>query len=817
MRPELELIEKIEDFLKGRLSAEEMAAFRMQIAADPELQEKVRLQEDVMKGLERASLTQKVKNAGRSYHYGKGFRKWGWGGAATAVVVASTVLLFNYWKGNNHKIEGPLSQYNEAGKKEWADADRRIMPQVFTINGSRDTIIETKGGIIFSIPAKGFLANNGKPATGNFEVTVKEALDAETIVTCGLSTESDGRLLETGGMFYLDARTNNEILKIDPANGIYTGIPSDTIKPGMQLFQGKRMEDGSINWVNPKPVAHDLNPINIESLNFYPPHYLDSLKSWGYDITNKRFTDSLYYSFAARFGSPVYDGKLIFQSKCASCHVIGKDLTGPNLQGVIARWGGNMNQIRVWVHNYAKAVAAGYPRAKKVLNFSGSAMTQFEDALTDAEIDAVIEYANGYGDPLPSDLRDSAISNMSKTDSIQKLYDDIFASICGINPAKIRTIWSNEFQYTFIATREFEERLSLIHETFNPSILDLYINNLNKNLWEIDSMAAQMASMYEDKKFKNQFLALSARHDGNVKNYSPQLEKFRDYYQTKTKAYTDAITKTQNEFWNKQKQLDKVYNQKSYQSQEDSLERVNQNFTDEFTINLKDAYRQLGYDTNFLSRTNIQPATKPMYNIIVTNTGWNNVDKFVYETTEDRKDMSYTDPKTGKTANINYSTVEFNILNSGQYDLLYVYLVPDKLSSYMRVSGSDGKYAEKLNSNLAYDLVCIGYKGEKPFSYSKKGIIPGSYTIELSPTNQIQLNKELSGSSKQTADISKELNFMKYVNKDKIRQQYNLSLKELEWRVAAFIVCGEEGQPSYSPLLTDSTARKLWPENFRTQ
>lgn len=86
----------------------------------------------------------------------------------------------------------------------------------------------------------------------------------------------------------------------------------------------------------------------------------------------------------------------IFQSKCASCHIMGKDATGPNLQGVIARWGGNMEQIRVWVHNYAKAVAAGNSRAKEVVNFSSSSMTQFGDAITDAEIDAVIKYADGW-------------------------------------------------------------------------------------------------------------------------------------------------------------------------------------------------------------------------------------------------------------------------------------------------------------------------------------------------------------------------------------------------------------------------------------
>jgi cytochrome c551/c552 len=95
------------------------------------------------------------------------------------------------------------------------------------------------------------------------------------------------------------------------------------------------------------------------------------------------------------------DGKAIFQSKCASCHVMGKDMTGPNLQGVVERWGGNVDQIHVWIKNYAKATAAGYPRAKEVINFSASNMTQFEGAITDAEIDAVIKYVNDWTAPKP--------------------------------------------------------------------------------------------------------------------------------------------------------------------------------------------------------------------------------------------------------------------------------------------------------------------------------------------------------------------------------------------------------------------------------
>src|SRR5436190_1579851 len=94
------------------------------------------------------------------------------------------------------------------------------------------------------------------------------------------------------------------------------------------------------------------------------------------------------------------DAKAIFQSKCASCHKLGADMTGPNLQGVIGRWGGNMEQIRVWVHNYAKAVEAGYPEAVAIVNFSASSMTQFGDAITDAEIDAVIKYADSWTPPV---------------------------------------------------------------------------------------------------------------------------------------------------------------------------------------------------------------------------------------------------------------------------------------------------------------------------------------------------------------------------------------------------------------------------------
>ncbi len=85
------------------------------------------------------------------------------------------------------------------------------------------------------------------------------------------------------------------------------------------------------------------------------------------------------------------DGRAVFISKCASCHVMGRDLTGPNLDGVEGKWE-NLDQIKVWIKDYTKAIKAGYPRALEVINFSTTQMTQFEGSITEPELDAVVKY-----------------------------------------------------------------------------------------------------------------------------------------------------------------------------------------------------------------------------------------------------------------------------------------------------------------------------------------------------------------------------------------------------------------------------------------
>jgi cytochrome c2 len=95
------------------------------------------------------------------------------------------------------------------------------------------------------------------------------------------------------------------------------------------------------------------------------------------------------------------DGKAIFIAKCASCHTMGGNSTGPNLQGVIDRWGGDVKHVEAWINSWGKLVKAGDPKAIEVANSTPNVMLDFGGALPQAELDALIKYINEWKPPVP--------------------------------------------------------------------------------------------------------------------------------------------------------------------------------------------------------------------------------------------------------------------------------------------------------------------------------------------------------------------------------------------------------------------------------
>ena len=88
-------------------------------------------------------------------------------------------------------------------------------------------------------------------------------------------------------------------------------------------------------------------------------------------------------------------GKTLFMSKCASCHNLFKDATGPTLIGFEDRgpWAKRENLYR-WIKNPAEFMKTdSYTRTLK--EKYGAMMTAFPD-ITNEEVDNIAEYINSY-------------------------------------------------------------------------------------------------------------------------------------------------------------------------------------------------------------------------------------------------------------------------------------------------------------------------------------------------------------------------------------------------------------------------------------
>jgi mono/diheme cytochrome c family protein len=87
---------------------------------------------------------------------------------------------------------------------------------------------------------------------------------------------------------------------------------------------------------------------------------------------------------------PVEEGKSIFTSRCASCHAVNKNLTGPALAGVDERR--SMDWIVAFVKSSQTLVKKGDKDALTVFEqFNKIPMPDHPD-LTDANIHSIVEY-----------------------------------------------------------------------------------------------------------------------------------------------------------------------------------------------------------------------------------------------------------------------------------------------------------------------------------------------------------------------------------------------------------------------------------------
>jgi hypothetical protein len=155
--------------------------------------------------------------------------------------------------------------------------------QTFTIDNSIDNIITGASGTIIRINRNTFVDQDGKAITGNIEVKLIEALTPTDMVLGNLTTVFNGKPLETGGMIFLNAMSNDNDVVIASDKSVQIKMPTDSTLAGMSIFEGEQDSTG-VKWANPKilAVAKDSNTIVTFEKTTNVKYSVD-----GFDINNE--------------------------------------------------------------------------------------------------------------------------------------------------------------------------------------------------------------------------------------------------------------------------------------------------------------------------------------------------------------------------------------------------------------------------------------------------------------------------------------------------------------------------------------------------
>ncbi|MFT7612404.1 MAG: hypothetical protein ACI9J3_001363, partial [Parvicellaceae bacterium] len=362
MRNELNNIEKIDQYINGLMTDADKLSFESEISADPALAQVVDGQKLFLQAVRRKALRAEILAVTGAAGAGAGLALWKiitmlLGGAG--VIVLGVVLILNAngeitetnneivsveestKADNNDLVLTPLidSLIDQAaledGTPQIVDDTSAIQVrskrsrssegdfvygedtpcdglktmvrpdiQEHIVQGKNGKTVEGKKGTLVIIPPNAFLDQNDKLVKGPVDFELVEALTLDDMILYNLTTTDGDKLLETGGMVYVNASQNGAQLKINPEAPLYIEVPTDEVQPGMVAFEGKVDNEGDISWVNPKPLKKFLVKFNLTDLDFLPQGFEDEVVATmpfkGHKTANDELVDSLYYALSQK-------------------------------------------------------------------------------------------------------------------------------------------------------------------------------------------------------------------------------------------------------------------------------------------------------------------------------------------------------------------------------------------------------------------------------------------------------------------------------------------------------------------------------------
>lgn len=134
-----------------------------------------------------------------------------------------------------------IAKLNDALKKYEAPS------QIIKVSAGKPCVVTGRKGTKISINPDDLITESGKPLGQTIEVELKELTSQRQLVSSNAQTVCDGKLLVSGGAYFIGITSNGEKLKLKDGKTLRVQFPELSAQE-MGLFYGQRDELGQMNW-----------------------------------------------------------------------------------------------------------------------------------------------------------------------------------------------------------------------------------------------------------------------------------------------------------------------------------------------------------------------------------------------------------------------------------------------------------------------------------------------------------------------------------------------------------------------------------------
>jgi hypothetical protein len=171
-----------------------------------------------------------------------------------------------------NEAAGPSNFLQSGGSR--SERDSRFIE----VKNEDGAVVSMETGSNVTIPANCFMDENGHYISGTVTVEVKEIRDKASIMMANLPTIAGDEMLESAGVFYLNAEVNGQPVEIAPGKRILISNMNVRQGDGWRVFNADFDEQGEVDWLSDQSY-------NMEMVPF--PTDLVHLNRWHGFISNK--------------------------------------------------------------------------------------------------------------------------------------------------------------------------------------------------------------------------------------------------------------------------------------------------------------------------------------------------------------------------------------------------------------------------------------------------------------------------------------------------------------------------------------------------